>query len=417
MAVTRYKSPKAPPGSKYLYRYDYRDQTGRRFRVGGFKTRDDAQDALSRRRTDDHQIAHGLEPTLRKPRVTIAALVEARIEQVGTTTRDTRHRAVILRTWLRMIDETLPVTRLSEAHLRVFVERERAAVAPSTVFRKLTIICACLRQAPVLFPDDLKQWTPPARPAVYSTTGARVTRRVTRQRVISLDEARALLAHLRRPREASHIRFKREPVTRYHARLDAADYFQIALQTGARASEIRRLRWTDFSAEWRTLRRVIMKTGGESFVAPIPASLVAALEVRRARLLAEGRESVWMFPNTRDVSRVLFKFENGALRRAAKELNIVWGRYQDGGFVLHDARHTAVTQMLDSGIDIPTVQAITGHHAATILLRYGHSTARSRRQAIETLDRFSEVEEVADSEKVSKNRPRIAGNAAIAEDA
>jgi integrase len=56
-----------------------------------------------------------------------------------------------------------------------------------------------------------------------------------------------------------------------------------------------------------------------------------------------------------------------------------------GGFVLHDARHTAVTRMLQAGHDLATVGDVVGHSKDTMTLSYAHSTLDSKRRAVNSL--------------------------------
>lgn len=65
-----------------------------------------------------------------------------------------------------------------------------------------------------------------------------------------------------------------------------------------------------------------------------------------------------------------------------------------GGFITHDARHTAVTRMLQAGVDLSTVGAITGHSDANLVLHYSHATRESRKKATSVLENF-----VTDSKK------------------
>lgn len=55
---------------------------------------------------------------------------------------------------------------------------------------------------------------------------------------------------------------------------------------------------------------------------------------------------------------------------------------------IHDLRHTAATNLLAAGVDITTVQAITGHaSAATLMDTYAHTTVERQRVAVERLEK------------------------------
>ena len=42
----------------------------------------------------------------------------------------------------------------------------------------------------------------------------------------------------------------------------------------------------------------------------------------------------------------------------------------------HVMRHTAITKLVQAGVDLPTVQRISGHKTLTMVLRYAHVHAR-----------------------------------------
>ena len=41
----------------------------------------------------------------------------------------------------------------------------------------------------------------------------------------------------------------------------------------------------------------------------------------------------------------------------------------------HVMRHTAITKLVQSGVDLPTIQSISGHKTIAMVLRYRTSTA------------------------------------------
>lgn len=77
------------------------------------------------------------------------------------------------------------------------------------------------------------------------------------------------------------------------------------------------------------------------------------------------------------------------LRDACEATDVACGRDVAGGFVTHDARHTAVTRMLQAGRDLATIGSITGHADKTLILHYGHASTESRDQAMDVLEKFA----------------------------
>lgn len=52
------------------------------------------------------------------------------------------------------------------------------------------------------------------------------------------------------------------------------------------------------------------------------------------------------------------------------------------GMRFHDLRHTAVTNLIEAGVDLVTIQTITGHKSLLTMKRYAHVSNRRRREAL-----------------------------------
>ncbi len=77
------------------------------------------------------------------------------------------------------------------------------------------------------------------------------------------------------------------------------------------------------------------------------------------------------------------------LREACEATDVAYGRGVIGGFVTHDARHTAITRMLQDGRDLATIGSITGHTDKSLILHYGHASTESKDQAMDVLEKFA----------------------------
>ncbi len=53
----------------------------------------------------------------------------------------------------------------------------------------------------------------------------------------------------------------------------------------------------------------------------------------------------------------------------------------------HVMRHTAITNLVQSGVDLPTIQKISGHKTLAMVLRYTHVHGRHIDQAVRVLGR------------------------------
>ncbi|MBI4460505.1 MAG: tyrosine-type recombinase/integrase, partial [Acidobacteria bacterium] len=56
------------------------------------------------------------------------------------------------------------------------------------------------------------------------------------------------------------------------------------------------------------------------------------------------------------------------------------------GFRLYDLRHTALSRMAMSGIDLATLKELAGHFQIQVTMRYVHPTPEHKRMAIERFE-------------------------------
>lgn len=337
---------------------------GKRRRRFGFSSRSAAKTALANARVRANELRAGVISEQPAPSITVRELVERRSKQIRR--KVTRF---ILKRWLDTLPAGLLVADLRTAHLSQYADERMRFVKPQTAFRELTDICSALNRASDLFPS-LEGWRPPKRPRMRVPSGRR-------ERVITKEEATAILAHMRRPKATD------ETDAWYSVRLDAADLLQIALLTAARRSEILSLRWSDVNFDWGTLRIVGTKTDRIRTI-PMTPALVELLKRRKRDTGASAR----VFPALARAS-MLSNHTNIHYREASEALGIPYGRETEGGWVLHDARHTAITAMLHAGNSLESVMAISGHSARVMTMRYAHANEQTKRAAVSALDQFA----------------------------
>ncbi len=135
----------------------------------------------------------------------------------------------------------------------------------------------------------------------------------------------------------------------------------IALGTGMRHSEILRIRWEYIDVTNRRIHLPTAKAGSRE--QPIPPALAAMLKKEREQLgLTEG----WAFPTTRaDAKHPHRQTMAEQFRRAT-----IRAKLDPKKVTPHVLRHTAITALVKAGVDLPTIQRISGHKTLAMVLRY-----------------------------------------------
>ncbi len=156
----------------------------------------------------------------------------------------------------------------------------------------------------------------------------------------------------------------------------------LALNAGMRDAEIKTTQWSqiDFSKLILTVGKS-KTTAGEGRTIPLNSEILPAL-LKHAKWytnkFGELRPEWYVFPFGRrghmDPSRPVTTLKTawGGVRKNAK----VQGRW-------HDARHTLITELAESGAGDETIMAIAGHVSRQMLTRYSHIRTEAKRSALE----------------------------------
>lgn len=139
--------------------------------------------------------------------------------------------------------------------------------------------------------------------------------------------------------------------------------FRIAYGCGLRVSELTHLRVGDIDSA-RHLLWVRAGKGNKDRAVPLPAVLLDELRDHwRAH-----RPTDWLFPG-----RNGHPVHVATLQRACQVARRVAGL--SGRVTLHTLRHCYATHLLESGIDLPTLQGLLGHGDISTTMRYIHLRA------------------------------------------
>ena len=130
-----------------------------------------------------------------------------------------------------------------------------------------------------------------------------------------------------------------------------------------RHSEILKARWDNLDFEHHRLFIPQAKAGMRE--QPITPELATILcDERKARDDQEG----WIFP-----SRIKKSLYGHRLRMSLPFCRAVKAAGLDTKLVTpHVLRHTAITNLVKAGVDLPTIQRISGHKTLAMVLRYTH---------------------------------------------
>lgn len=77
------------------------------------------------------------------------------------------------------------------------------------------------------------------------------------------------------------------------------------------------------------------------------------------------------------------------MRDACSRANVSYGQNTLNGLTFHDARHTATTHLLESGISPKTVQEWMGWADSSFVLYYSVASKKSREKAGRALDKLA----------------------------
>ncbi|CAL1241920.1 tyrosine-type recombinase/integrase [Candidatus Methylocalor cossyra] len=149
---------------------------------------------------------------------------------------------------------------------------------------------------------------------------------------------------------------------------DLADFFMVALLTGARRANVLAMRWEDVSlerAEWK----IPETKNGEALTVPLVAAVVTLLSERRSFATGE-----WVFPGQGKTGHLVEP--KSAWRRILARAGIEDLR-------VHDLRRTLGSSMAAAGVNTITTARTLGHKTLTMALRYQHLGTDPRRAAIE----------------------------------
>jgi len=153
-------------------------------------------------------------------------------------------------------------------------------------------------------------------------------------------------------------------------------FIVIGLDTSMRRSEILTIRIENIDLEKRVIYVPHAKSGARE--QPITGNLVKFLQ---GYIEAAKPEQKWLFPAEKSRSGHVVSIEK-PWKRVVKAAGL-----DPKVIVRHTLRHTAITHLVQAGVDLPTVQRISGHKTLSMVVRYSHQSGTHIRAAMDKLER------------------------------
>ena len=153
-------------------------------------------------------------------------------------------------------------------------------------------------------------------------------------------------------------------------------FILIALETSMRRSEILSIRLENIDLQRQIIFIPQAKAGARE--QPITKNLAGYLE---EHMKTTEPEQVWLFPSNRSKCGHI-KWPEHAFREVVKAAGL-----DPKQVVRHTLRHTAITHLVQAGVDLPTVQRISGHKTLQMVARYSHQNGEHIQSAMDMLEK------------------------------
>lgn len=158
-------------------------------------------------------------------------------------------------------------------------------------------------------------------------------------------------------------------------------FIKIGVMTGMRRTEILSIRREHVALD--KLEIYIPKAKAGSRVQPITKHLA---EYLRDYLESIPSDQQWLFPSTTSQTG-----HTTDIRKPFRRVVIAAGLDPDL-IVRHTLRHTAITHLVQAGVDLLTVKRISGHKTLIMVERYAHQSGAHIQAAMDKLDqRYSKI--------------------------
>lgn len=283
-----------------------------------------------------------------------------------------------------MLPLHLKVNKLTTSDFQTYIEHRQSLLGkqtseplkPQTINKELYAISGGLKKASRFY-SELENWKRPPIPFLKEKNSSRELN-------FNQKKFDQLLATLRKKRTG------RQTVLTEKHRNRLADELEFRLKTGLRRKEVTMLKFKQYIEDEGILKNVQrFKTGTVTKVFPLTRKAIELIEAKKAK----AETSKFIF----SVDGRPIESDYRTLKNVCGELGIPYGRFTDEGFVPHDLRHQAATEIVRV-TDIETAREYLGHSNINQTNAYLHTTgerlmkARNKRDEIKA--GLVEVEEL-----------------------
>jgi len=152
-------------------------------------------------------------------------------------------------------------------------------------------------------------------------------------------------------------------------------FILIGLETSMRRMEILSIRLENIDLDKRVIYIPQAKAGARE--QPITTHLA---EILRGYIETTEPDQEWFFPASRSRTGHVVAIEK-PFRRVVQAAGL-----DPKEVVRHTLRHTAITHLVQAGVDLPTVQRISGHKTTQMVFRYSHQNGEHIQTAMDKLE-------------------------------
>ena len=323
---------------------------GKRLQERGFATEQAAEDAVAEIRRQQKNARHGIEEPAESP--FLIDLFQKKLRSMSSRQEKVRAKRVF-EDLLQMLPDEIRVSEVRTAHIQNYIQYRLSEVSPATVKRELVPIVSALRNAYQFFPE-LDDYRPPRipRPRVPKSR---------RERIITPAEQKKLLKYFFAPKGAKED--PREPAMRRRV----GQFFLFCMLTVSRPGEIAGLKKSDIDLDGGVvnIRGTKSRFTASQLVRRLRITPTLAAIVRERLKEAQGE---YLFTKGGRVTPRMYE----KIRHACESAGIKYGKKDMDGVVFHTARHTGITMLVQSGMDLKTVGKLAGHSDAQMTMYYTH---------------------------------------------